>query len=129
MGNLDRYRDLAAAAALKVAKKYGVTAYFANPGATVWTTVYALLDSDARSTGGRHGGTIDDESLTLIVPKQTSFPPAGGILTGAVVKYDSNLYEIEDAIPDLGDHLSAATFTLNCGRCMSGTAELGEMPA
>ena len=123
---LDEIRDQAAAAALSVAQELGIQVSFHNPGDAAWQILWAFPTGSARGLGS------DEESLSLNIPRQGSFPPASGIGTGAVIRCCGFNYTIESANPDIGTHIEAATFDLECHRagvCGAGECDIGEVPA
>lgn len=124
MASMDEIRDAAAAAALEIAQALGVALKFHQPGAAAWVDVYGFLD--ANDKGG------DEENIGFIIPRQTNFPPTGGIGAGAAIRYNSLDYTIESASPDIGDYQSAATFSLDCHRhgvSGAGDCDVGDVPA
>lgn len=121
---MDEIRDAAAGAALDIAQQLGVSLKFHQPGAVAWLDVYGFLADSDRSG--------DDESISFIVPRQTNFPPTGGIKPNAAVRYNSLDYVVDSAVPDIGDYQAAVTFALDCHRAGvsgAGDCDIGEVPA
>jgi hypothetical protein len=124
MASMAEIRDAAAGAALEIARELGVALKFHQPGAVVWADLYGFVTDNGR------GG--DEETLSVIVPRQTGFPPASGIGTGSALRYNDIDYSVDSAVPDIGDYQSAATFSLDCHRygvSGAGDCDIGEVPA
>lgn len=119
--NRTRIRDNAARAALRVAQRQSPRVKFdysnaANNSSAV--TVDGYLKSGRRSQGIL-GGKTDFEELTIMVPRQTGFPPTAGLLNGATVKYPTStgtVYAVLESIPQGGSVENSATFILRLGR-------------
>ncbi len=125
--NRQRIRDRTALAAYRVARRVGVQIDFRNPGDAGWTTVWGYVNGNGRTLALREGQT-DTKDLTVIVPRQTSFPPTD-FLPGAKIRYPSSTgtqYEIDEAEGDNEDILQSSTFTLTCGRFGHCTVEIDE---
>lgn len=123
MASMVEIRDAAAGAALEIAKELGVALKFHQPGAVDWVDVYGFLADNER--------TGDEEGISFVIPRQTNFPPTGGIAPNAAVRYNSLDYVVDSALPDIGDYQSAATFTLDCHRngvSGAGDCDIGEVP-
>jgi hypothetical protein len=119
---------VAAEAALSIAQDFGEQIEIHFPGEADWLDVWALFDESLRSIGGRNGDQMDEEEGTIVVPKQTGFPPSGGLVSGCAVRINGNTWEVVECVPDVADERSAATFALRIGRNLDGTAELGSLP-
>ena len=123
--NKTRLRDRIARVALRQARRYGKQATFQNPG-SVAVDVWCLLTDYSQLTQLRRAGETDTFELTVVVPRQTSFPPAA-FTPGATLTYPKTggtIYQIDNVNPDWEDPAQAPTFTLTLGR-YGQTAELG----
>lgn len=89
----EEMRDAVAGAALELAKAFNLTASVENPGGSP-VTVY-VIPSGADQASSEHTGPTDSVELQFAIPRQTNFPPSGGIKTGAVLAYGSVDYGVE----------------------------------
>jgi hypothetical protein len=84
------FRDRTANAALRVAKRIGLTVNYQNPGEAA-VEVYAISEGGAESLG-LTGGETATTRFTVWIPRQELFPPTTGFLTGATVWVDGVAY-------------------------------------
>jgi len=110
--NKTRIRDRAARAALRIAKRAGVTVTFQNPGAIALTGLYAFIESSVRGAGVN--GNVDAYDVQVLIPRQTNFPPTTGISTGATCTVGTRKYAVENADSDFEGITDAATIRLIC---------------
>lgn len=110
-------RDATAQAALLAVQHCGLgvqVQYRATPTGEA-VDLWASLDAGRFVTQLRRQTETDTCDLTLTIPRQTGWPPTGGIETGSVLIYDSVEYEIDDHEWDRGDPALSASVTVHCG--------------
>jgi hypothetical protein len=114
-----------AASALRVAKRQGVEVdYYADRTVTTPIQIWVTADSGSASMGLLDSVATDIETLTLTAPRQTGFPPAGGIDNGASIVINDHRFDIERADPDRGVVEISSSFTLQCRRYRTLSEEL-----
>jgi hypothetical protein len=107
-------RDSVAYAVLQVCKQIGQTVTFTNPESDP-VTVWAQILPSADTTIAR-AGTTDTNSVGLSIPRQSNFPPAAGIRTGAQVTVNGEEYQVDLVEWDNEDIAMASVCTMKCGR-------------
>lgn len=112
-----RMRDDIAASALRVAKRQGVEVYFyADRSTTTPTAIWITADSGSASMGLLDSTVTDVESMQVTIPRQTGFPPSGGIANGASIVINDHRFDIERAEPDRGVVEISSSFSCSLRR-------------
>lgn len=97
MSAVSEIRDAAAAAVLEVAQQLGASGTFKATPADAGVTIYYLPQGERDDLGVVQAGPTDIRTLTIEVPRQTGFPPSGGIGIAATLVYGSETYNVMDA--------------------------------
>jgi hypothetical protein len=101
-------------AVLTVCKQLGTTITLTNPsaeGLTLWAQILPASEVTIARVG-----TTDTYAIGLAIPRQSNFPMAGGIRTGAQVTINSIEYQVDSVAWDNEDINMAAVCTLRCGK-------------
>jgi hypothetical protein len=101
-------RDQAARAALVIATELGGTLDYTPAGAAAITALKYVPDQnlmgqtlDADTAGGRD--STDEQTTHVYIPRQTGFPPTGGLKPGATVKLPATTGSTYDVVSARGD--------------------------
>jgi len=119
-------RDNTARTALHILthSRLGDTVTFQNGSAATPVNVWAKIEDGESIITLRNTVTTGEQSLRLIVPRQTSFPPgetADDWKPTATITYNSEVYEIDRVSPGNGIPKTSAEFIIECSRNSSGT--------
>lgn len=121
-----RIRDRTAKSALRVAMRLGRRVYWHNPGVPGHVEVWAVCEGGFESLS-LLGGETSATRFTLWIPRQTGFPPAEGLKTGAAIWVDGVPYACQVSY-DAESPVWAPVFRCDCSR-FDVTVELdGQTP-
>lgn len=125
--NRIRLRNRAAQTSIRLAKRVGVQIEFKQPSDPSWTTLWGFVTDGDRNLGLR-GGETDTAGLTVIIPRQGTFPPANWE-PGCQIRYpitSGTVFQVDSIDDDNEDVHQASTWTLKCGRFGYCTVEIDE---
>lgn len=107
-------RDEFARAYLQVAKDQGELMTYRNSGTgTAGVTVYGIIVDDFSRNVGVRQGNVDEQEVTVTVPRQTNFPPDNFDIN-ATIEVDGNEFQVLTYTAEPSSKTYAATFTLTC---------------
>lgn len=111
---IERIRDNAAAATMRIIKRGLGQQIIYIPSGGVAATLYAIVSDSFKQRIGFDGKT-DTRTIQVTIPRQTGFPPTS-MSVGGRIKYNGYTYVIDDMNADFEDLNYAAHVVFDCSR-------------